>query len=1111
MNKTFLKVAFFSMLTLGAAGSFVGCKDYDGDINSLTEKDNTLQSQLEALKTALAKCDTDIAAAQQAAQTSSNSALQQAKAYADEAVAQAKADAIKDAIAQVNTLLNGYATQGDLNNVASQISAIDASLVTIKGDVSAATQAVEQMKIQLSAVENYKALVDANTALANSNKEEIEKLNGVVEKLNEAIEELKTSTPGTDVEDPSINDTLKDLANEIAAIKTNLVTLQTGALRSMVFIPNLYVDGVESVEYPYMPYRKLPVLPGAGSYTNYNDAHCVVPAVTNDNDQVEWNYDWTNRIFVTNYNPVVNIQYELNPSNAIINFDQLSFTKARDVEMVSRGVDAVEESHVLKPVESTFKIENGNLNIGFTTMGDAIVSKPEKTEAANSTEGTIFALQATLAQKDAENPESEEVVVTSDYAMLYPAIVTIENIGYPSNITPKTSDDCAETNLNLLWKTMEDVIEHDYSFEVQYNDTEGLDLTKLVDIHYNIKTLTKNNGHHVWNYGEEAAYGLHYDFALVQYTVGSNLTSDSKYAAIANDILYPRTVDNQGNTLDEIGIASVGREPIVRVRVLDEANNVVLVGFIKVRIVKSVETLTTTVFEKDVNFDACDPVSTSLTWSEISRELLDLTAANSKAEFDALYKLDVDNNGNAIQYSSNDRNATKVTSIGEIKENTDPSAGVGQVTNVLTWTLTNFDQQEVYEMNGHQKTVYIRYISRIGDADDTAIPMIYIPWTVTVIKPLAGTITEKSLAWWFNDNKDVIMNVPYPANGGVPAPFDRNQNDNWLNAQPVFSTVAGYPAVTPVQQPNAYKFYFTGNQMPGVTAGIANTHNIKGATCILNNPIAAPITSETMLTHLLYYNAGEFNNDKLYYGDVLIATLDQATGVIEYQNTPAAKEVLNKLGAAHRDVADASSLKANVGIVASTTCGYVIPMQDNIYDNYFLRPLTIAATQPGEFIDAQANGSWVRIADLLKFTDWRKVQFVDGDNYSNAWLLAYYQVKGVKVDIKNAVATTVNGNQTDNFWSMFPNAQFEVRTSKTSSTAAANNEVNFNLMAYNNASHGTVAAYEAMAEEMGYLFFQNTNGVMQETTIKVDITVSYYWGDITVKGVELIVKQTMGN
>lgn len=1109
MNKTFLKVAFFSMLTLGAAGSFVGCKDYDGDINSLTEKDNNLQSQLEALKTALAKCDTDIAAAQQAAQTSSNSALQQAKAYADEAVAQAKADAIKDAIAQVNTLLNGYATQGDLNNVASQISAIDASLVTIKGDVSAATQAIEQMKIQVAAVENYKALIDANTALANSNQEEIEKLNGVVEKLNEAIEELKTSTPGTEVEDPTINDTLKELAKEIAAIKTELVTLQTGALRSMVFIPNLYVDGVESVEYPYMPYDKLNTIPGIGRYTNYNNVECVVPAVADNNGQVPWNYDWANPVFVTNYNPVVNVQYELNPSNAIINFDQLSFTKARDVEMVSRGVDAVEESHVLKPVESTFKIENGNLNIGFTTMGKAIASASEKTQPADSYEGTIFALQATLAQKDAEDPESEDIVVTSDYAMLYPAIVKTEYIGYPSAVTPKTSDACPVTTKRLLWKTMEEVIENDYSFEVQYNDETGLNLTDLVDIHYNVSSLTKNNGHHIWAYGEEAAYGLHYDFALVQYIVGGNQTSDSRYATINDNVLYPRTVDSNGETMDTLGIASVGREPIVRVRVLDGSNNVVLVGFIKVRIVKSVETLKTKLFEKEVKFNACNDVKTQITWSEISRDLLDMTAANSKAEFDALYMLDTYPDGTAKQFGSADRNASAITSIGDIVEVVDPSTGVGQVTNILSWTLDVLNQQTVYEKTGNEYTVYVRYISRVGDADDTAIPMIYVPWKVTVIKPLAGTISEKSLTWWFNGNKDVIMNVPYPSNGGIPNPFARNQNDNWLNAKPNFSSVEGYPVVIPSDvQPTAYKFYFTGNQMAGMTAGVVGTHNVKGADCILGR-LNEAVTSEAMNYHLLNYNSGEFNNNCLYYGNVLIATLDQASGLITYENSPAAKEVLNKLGAAHRDAATAESLKANVGIVNSTTCGWVIPMKDNIYDNYFLRPLTIANGETGTFVDAQANGSWVRIADLLQFTDWRKVQFVDGNNYTNAWLLAYYQVQSVTVDIPNAIAKTVNGDQEDNFWSMFPNAQFEVRDA--SGNPVRSYTVNFNLSSYNNASHGNETDYEAMADQMGYLFFQNTNGVMQETSIKVDITVKYYWGEITVKGVRLLAKPTMGN
>lgn len=1132
MKRNFLKIGLFSLMLASVPMVFTGCKDYDGDINTLTEKDNNLQTQLSALQSALDKCNSDVAAAKQAAQqyadNAADNAQKLAQAYADQAAAQAKADAIAACIAQVEEMMKGVPSAADIQGLASQIAGIDTSLNTLSTEIDGVKSSITSLQVQMAAVEKYKELIDQNSGQISSINSQISSLNQTLSNLQTAIEEIRNSNPASEDDLKSINETLDSLAKEVAAISANLVTLQTGTLRSMVFYPELFVDGVEAVEYPYLPYMALPAVSGAGNfvYNTLTDVKCVVPAATTDSKtQVVWNYNWNNPTFITDYNPIINVTYELNPSTAIVKEDQLVFTNVRDIEMVSRGIDAVETSHVMKIAPNSMSIQNGNLTVGFTTMGKALVSREENDPNYAGNEGSIFALQANLGKDD----QNQDVVVTSDYAMLYPTTLSLEAIGYTAKAAPMNFAQCPypQSVDKILYKTMEQALYNKASFEVEYSN-DCLNIAELVNTHYIRTTLSKKAGHHIWAYGEESAYGLHYDYALVQYYAGENKTSDSRYGKLDGSIFYPRTVDAQGNTLDQTGIASVGREPVVRVRVLSEANNVLLVGFIKIKIVKNKETLVTAPFSNTVSFKACNEVETALTWSEISSEVLDKVALTSKTEFDALYKLDVDEAGYAKQFASPTREAQPLqnsgTVYGVIEEIIDPVPGVGTVTNVLTWTIPNncytyqngaqtvkvYCQQGIFEKQNNSQQVYVRYVSKVGDVDDTARPMIYIPWTIKISKPLTGgSISTKSQAWWFNNSQDVYMNVPYPKDGGTPFPFTRNQNDNWLNQRPVFSAVSGYPAS------NAYKFYFASKQASGFTPGTASNQAIYYAVCDHCGNVGSksnPVTDSDMLKHLFKYDQGVFNNNCLYYNGVLVATLDQESGVITYQTSEAAKQILNSNGAKSREEADMlqSNFKANVGMVTSTTCNMVIPMNNSMYDNYFIRPITVEVVDSGNMTDAVANGSWVRIADLIDFTDWRNEAF-KGNNFKNSWLFAYYDVKSITVDLSGAQAKS--NNQTNSFKAMFPQGQLLVCNSKNITDIAAGNKVTFDFSSYNSEAQGSKTAYEAMANQMGYFVFQNTNGIMHKTEISnIKITIEYAWGKYVVpQTITLTADPTLGN
>ena len=95
------------------------------------------------------------------------------------------------------------------------------------------------------------------------------------------------------------------------------------------------------------------------------------------------------------------------------------------------------------------------------------------------------------------------------------------------------------------------------------------------------------------------------------------MTSDSKYVQqdITSGVITPSIVNEKGETLNQQGISSVGKRPLIRVRVLDNQDRVVLVGYIKLQIIKEAGYKITDEFPKDAKF-GCDGVKLDLTWAE---------------------------------------------------------------------------------------------------------------------------------------------------------------------------------------------------------------------------------------------------------------------------------------------------------------------------------------------------------------------------------------------------------------------------------------------------------------------------------------------------------------
>lgn len=225
MRKKFVTVALLGTLIFTST-NFVGCTDYDDDINKLQEQVDALKSisisdlasQLQSLKDA-------------------NSNLTTANAKMEAAIAEIKAniDALKEADKTLTSLVNGKVDQATyqaainaLNDKCSDLSSKVAALAALE----TAVNDLKANKADNSAVEELKKAVEKLQTVDSDFATRIGKLENTIANMNtvlagkadqttvdalaKSIEELKTSVAGIDTK----------IANALAPVQASITKLQ---------------------------------------------------------------------------------------------------------------------------------------------------------------------------------------------------------------------------------------------------------------------------------------------------------------------------------------------------------------------------------------------------------------------------------------------------------------------------------------------------------------------------------------------------------------------------------------------------------------------------------------------------------------------------------------------------------------------------------------------------------------------------------------------------------------------------------------------------------------------------------------------------------------------
>ena len=306
------------------------------------------------------------------------------------------------------------------------------------------------------------------------------------------------------------------------------------------------------------------------------------------------------------------------------------------------------------------------------------------------------------------------------------------------------------------------------------------------------------------------ALGLKIVFAPVNYTSGDNKTSESAHIELETEngqtVAYPRNVTADGKTIENTvaNNASVGREPIVVAKVVDEAtgNKVYAWGYIKIQITapkQAISQITTApmTFTGDI-YDNCKEEELTTTWSQI--EALVYSKLNiSKENFEATYELD-DNISDAKQFEVKDGAYAEATKIGVVSEKKDDA---NPQTNILSWklsaeTLKALKSQVAVNANGvstKDVTIYVHFKLK-GSSE--ASEGVYVPLTIKAGQlhyPVASLDGSKILSQWYKLNTttnatstsgddEVRINVPVPTttdNKLEATEFTRDLHNYFLN------------------------------------------------------------------------------------------------------------------------------------------------------------------------------------------------------------------------------------------------------------------------------------------------------------------------------------------
>ena len=697
----------------------------------------------------------------------------------------------------------------------------------------------------------------------------------------------------------------------------------TGDLTGLVFMPNLYLDGIETLTYDYLHGEYLEHKDNLTGLSRLNTTTGVAKTIKGLDNYLPDRLDNATAqdpaaAVLYNYGPAWGVKYHMNPSNADMAYEDITGFNLLEPTILNYHTRAT--ASVLGNITSPELNDAGkalfNTSNGIVTAGLKI-QHPEKLEPfptvkdKNETANTIALQAKTAASTVAEGK------VTSDYALIQPQKAYLEALywrlkpqyaklgasntrmgdekGIPTAKYFGTTATDAAAKVHVYDSPQEALADPaGAALELYYNSAEGIDIASYLGLHMLVEdvkqftpgTTTTPNKLGVnlkeMSLEEGKEWGLTYQFNLVEYKVDGNATIDSRYAKWVNKdagVLRAWNVDAEGNPTTTESSTAIDREPLVQVLV-KRGDQVVLDGYILIHITRQnpevAPNKTIDLLTQDAQFDLCHDIDKlKTTWSQFSSIVLTQGLENmTKKDFDEQYTIDKKGNfGNdAAGNTTLDLKMFKAApekggtydaadDLGNIEyfPNTE-----GTTNHAFKWHLTAADLEKLTHDQANPVTV-TRYVRYIGNAK-AKYPYIYVKLTYNLSRinknqPFGELIPEywKGLDGSENGKEAVIFDVKEPTNGGDIVGISRK----------VTSTLKGNVA----KLVGTHKYYFVPE--PVVVGDYTITPQKNASDTEWNKLICKYITGdshvfskaklqETLESCAIKYAEGAFKNDELY-------------------------------------------------------------------------------------------------------------------------------------------------------------------------------------------------------------------------------------------------------
>ncbi len=826
----------------------------------LEQKDSTLTEDIKALNAKLAALEgqhaSDVAdlttkigeakTAAAAAQTTANEAKTAA------AAAQSKADQAEEhaqkALGDIEALKNALGVYAESGKLAATIKAL------VNADSLAAVDVAKKYD-ELKALRIADSTLTAQELAKKFNSSEFETEFGKY--LQKAVEK-----------DGIVNDSIaanidrlrKEHENSLNALKTEVNTKFNALfsiakqLKSLVFVPELYVDGIEATEYTYAKYNamKLKSSGKTGEYTEYTEygdgTNRFSAKVLNGKwleDGLEKYTSNPYRGSVINYfmNPLSVVTYKMNPSTADVTKETPFALVTYDKEYIKTKASVNDGKEGVKFVSAN----DGELKVSFDAKSfdqNCERQNANTIDYQNSIKEnmvSIFALQAKV-----KNEDGQDTTITSDFARLYLSKLEFENLAFTGADYSSTLECTGKTTQDHIYPTLKEAVENAPSVYVLYNGAP-LNLDDVVTTHYTVtRTVNGDNltsAHKDYDADLKAEiiddFKVKYSYELIDYLVGTNETSESQHMAFSDDaktnVVACNVTDGKRDEslIGDKARQSVGRRPIVMVKMTVDGK-LVKVGFIKFEIREQVGYKTAGEFESNFHF-YCGGDYFEATWGQMVDKILKVTG-DTRETFSKNYKLETNNDKVAVQYfkvgedfiNLNDPDLTVAqvtalkkalgidrTSFGNVTEELDSEESQqGTTTSVLRWIIGTEDLSSIYKLDGHKVTIWVRYKST-NVTTTTKYDGIYVPLTAIVDKPVSE-VGVKLSNYWFNNGASAKINVTVPSKDlskfedkdNPTHPWKTDIDQVWDGNKPTFDFGENYPLTINKVAQYDYKYYF---------------------------------------------------------------------------------------------------------------------------------------------------------------------------------------------------------------------------------------------------------------------------------------------------------------